>query len=185
MSWTIAVALLLTVALCIDARVGVDRRVTPAGNVVLTPSDDDREIQCVNQYLCIGNVNAACNAEHLRTEAVTNVVSLIGDVECAPPDIARTSINVWDVHWQDMSEAFSRANDVINAVRADGGRVLVHCAAGVSRSSSVVIYHLMREHALSYEQALATVKAVRHIVQPNHGFENQLRALENEAKREL
>lgn len=168
----------------VSARVGVVQRTTPGGHTVLTPADDDREIQCVNGYLCIGNVNAACNTKHLHTEGVTHVISLIGEVDCAAPDIPRTLIDVWDVHYQDMTDAFSRANDVINDVRAQGGRVLVHCAAGVSRSSSTVIYHLMREHAMTYNDALAAVHAVRHVIRPNPGFERQLRAIEV-AKQEL
>lgn len=180
-----AMLLLLVACLGVQARIAVDKRVTSAGHVVLTPADDDREIQCVNDYLCIGNVNAACNADHLHGQGVTHVISLIGDVKCAPRDIPRTLIDVWDVPYQDMAMSFSRANDVINRVRVDGGRVLVHCAAGVSRSSSTVMYHLMLEYGMSYDEALDAVRAVRHVVQPNHGFERQLRRLDNEPKHEL
>lgn len=185
----LATAVLLCIAVfAVHARIAVDQRITPGGHTVLTPSDDDREVQCVNDYLCIGNINAACNADHLRDAGVTHVISLIGDVDCAPKHIPRTLINVWDAPYQDMTAAFSSANDVINQVHADHGRVLVHCAAGVSRSSSTIIYHLMREHNMSYADALARVRVARHVAQPNAGFEHQLRALDhtqNEAKHEL
>ena len=59
-----------------------------------------------------------------------------------------------------------------------GGKVLVHCQAGKSRSVAVVIAHLMKaapRHApLSAEEALEKVKAVIPDAQPNEGFWAQL-----------
>jgi protein-tyrosine phosphatase len=50
------------------------------------------------------------------------------------------------------------------------GAVLVHCAAGVSRSASVVIYYIMRHFRWSFAKALAHVKAKRSVICPNDGF---------------
>ena len=58
--------------------------------------------------------------------------------------------------------------------------VLVHCAQGVSRSSSVIIYFLMRHRAMSFEQALRHVQHTRPIAKPNASFETQLRTIERE-----
>lgn len=56
-------------------------------------------------------------------------------------------------------------------------RVLVHCAAGVSRSAAVVIAYMMRRDRCSYERALATLRAIRPKVNPNPAFVAQLKAL--------
>ena len=66
----------------------------------------------------------------------------------------------------------------IASSHAAGGRVLCHCAAGGSRSAAVVIAWLMQERNLTYDEALAAVRKQRS-VQPNMGFEAQLRAWEN------
>ena len=70
------------------------------------------------------------------------------------------------------------AKCLVPVIREAGGRVLVHCAAGVSRSSATVIYYLMTREYMSYDTALKRVRDVRHIAWPNEGFEYQLRALE-------
>ena len=52
--------------------------------------------------------------------------------------------------------------------------ILVHCAAGVSRSSSFVIAYLMRDEKLPYHKAFDKVKAARKWANPNSGFRRQL-----------
>ena len=57
-------------------------------------------------------------------------------------------------------------------------RVLVHCHAGVSRSATAVIAHLMRSWQCKYEIAEVYVRAKRNVIYPNSAFVRQLRALE-------
>jgi hypothetical protein len=56
--------------------------------------------------------------------------------------------------------------------------VLVHCAAGVSRSASVVIAYVMRRHRIPFAAARARVKAARRAINPNLGFALQLRMMD-------
>ena len=60
---------------------------------------------------------------------------------------------------------------------AAGGRVPLHCAAGGSRSAALALAWAMREKQLGYDDALAELRA-RRWVEPNAGFEEQLRARE-------
>jgi hypothetical protein len=62
----------------------------------------------------------------------------------------------------------------VNAWRGHGWNVLVHCAAGVSRSSLVSCACLMQARGLSAAEALVWVKARRPQANPNPNF---LRAL--------
>lgn len=156
----------------------------PTGQTIITPHDNDREIQWVTGNIAIGNINAALNVQHLVDEGVTHVVSLIGRVaDYTQWPLEATALDVMDIPGQDMTVAFQEANDVITRVTTNGGRVLVHCAAGVSRSSATIIYHLMTERGMHYDSALDLVREARDIAQPNYGFERQLRALE--VKKEL
>lgn len=54
------------------------------------------------------------------------------------------------------------------------GVVLVHCNAGVSRSSSVVIGYLMLREGLTFDDAYGQVKLARPSIRPNPGFYAQL-----------
>lgn len=55
--------------------------------------------------------------------------------------------------------------------------ILIHCNAGVSRSSAIVIGYLMLEYELEYNIAYDMVKQVRPCIKPNIGFEKQLVSL--------
>jgi hypothetical protein len=58
------------------------------------------------------------------------------------------------------------------------GCVLVHCAQGMSRSGTICIGYLMWRERLSRETALAHVQQARPVVDPNEGFDLQLREFE-------
>ena len=58
------------------------------------------------------------------------------------------------------------------------GGVLVHCAAGVSRSAAFVISYLMRKEKMRYKEAYEFVKARRGCVHPNGGFVQALEKYE-------
>ncbi|KAI8609366.1 protein-tyrosine phosphatase-like protein, partial [Chytriomyces sp. MP71] len=75
---------------------------------------------------------------------------------------------------------FEKCTEVVEAARVLGERVLVHCHAGVSRSSTIVLAYLMRWRGLTlYESWLLTYKA-RPIIRPNEGFARALQELERE-----
>jgi protein-tyrosine phosphatase len=63
---------------------------------------------------------------------------------------------------------------ISNAMNLNEG-ILVHCMAGISRSSSAIIYYIMRNYGVDYNTALSTVKEARSIVRPNVSFQDQLR----------
>eukprot|EP00913_Durusdinium_trenchii_P011376 g10687.t1 len=56
----------------------------------------------------------------------------------------------------------------------NGGRVLVHCREGVSRSATIVIAYLMWRYSLSFEAAHERIRQNRPICNPNTGFTCQL-----------
>lgn len=66
-----------------------------------------------------------------------------------------------------------------NAIMANQ-RVLVHCAAGISRSVTAVIGYLMMKWELPLKNALKICKYLRPIAWPNAGFLDMLMDLEHE-----
>ena len=63
--------------------------------------------------------------------------------------------------------------DHIDEALASGGAVLVHCAAGRSRSAALVIAYLMQKHGWSVVEAMSYVRSKRPQVSTK--FEEQLR----------
>ncbi|XP_061693646.1 dual specificity protein phosphatase 13A family protein isoform X1 [Syngnathoides biaculeatus] len=77
----------------------------------------------------------------------------------------------------ELSPFFSPAAAFIDQALTSGGRVLVHCAVGVSRSATLVLAYLMIHHHLSLLSAIQCVQQKRWIF-PNRGFLRQLLRLE-------
>lgn len=59
-----------------------------------------------------------------------------------------------------------------------GGAVCFHCAAGISRSSTMVISYLMAAHSMSLLEAFALCYHHRRVIWPNRSFMQQLIAYE-------
>ncbi len=77
---------------------------------------------------------------------------------------------------------FLAPTQLIERVRGGGGRTLLHCHQGVSRSGAFALAYLMWAFDLSVEAALVQARSCRSVVSPNPGFLAQLlewqRALE-------
>ncbi|CAB5379218.1 unnamed protein product [Rhizophagus irregularis] len=86
---------------------------------------------------------------------------------------------------ENIEKFFNVSNKFIYDAKRDGGRVLVHCWAGVSRSASLILAYLMNQYGCTYNRALNYVKKKRSIVEPNCGFCLQLSKYELELMRTL
>lgn len=60
------------------------------------------------------------------------------------------------------------------------GPTLVHCMAGISRSPTIVMAHLMRTQHMSFQEAYDFVRSKRKCCSPNIGFILQLKDYETE-----
>ena len=87
------------------------------------------------------------------------------------------AVPVADYEGEDIAFLLPKAVRFIHASRHAGKTVLVHCAAGVSRSSTVVIAYLMATTEMNWEAALDFVRNRRRCVSPNPGFLLQLQQL--------
>lgn len=88
--------------------------------------------------------------------------------------VDKMRIEVDDSPDQDLLTHFDETHKFISEAIANDGVVLVHCAAGVSRSASVVIAYIMKEMKLKYGPSKELVQRSRPVVEPNLGFEKQL-----------
>ena len=61
-----------------------------------------------------------------------------------------------------------------------GGTVLLHWAAGISRSGSMMVAYVMVKEKMTFEDALKYVQERRKKVCPNEGFVQQLKKFEKE-----
>jgi len=129
----------------------------------------------IRDWLYISGFEAAENRPVLKAEKITHVLNLTGGAE--HPDFKYLIFgNVVDMPSQDILQHFPVCMQFIDDARKEGGKVLVHCAAGISRSSTICVAYLMREEGLSVTDAIDAVRQCRKIICPNIGFQRQLKA---------
>ncbi|XP_071377441.1 dual specificity protein phosphatase 13A-like [Centroberyx affinis] len=83
----------------------------------------------------------------------------------------------------DLSPFFYPAAQFIHQALMSAGKVLVHCAVGVSRSAALVLTYLMIHHRLSLLSSVRSVQQKRWIF-PNRGFLLQLITLDQKLQEE-
>jgi protein-tyrosine phosphatase len=134
------------------------------------------EIAHIAEHVYLTNFFGAKNRAKLRANGITHVLVCARELPCAhasDPSLVYMSLPLADNPGETLP--LDDALAFIDAAAATGGRCLAHCAAGGSRSASVVIAWLMRARRIGYDDALQVVRE-RRWVEPNLGFETQLRA---------
>lgn len=139
-------------------------------------------------WLYLGNAYHSVQENRLRRlgiGALLNVAeTTVGRVAVAaaaaaadalPTDaFCQMNLPIADSATSDISSVFPQAIEFIENVRLSGGKVLVHCLAGVSRSPAVCMAYLMYALRLSLDDAHDFLKAKRHLISPNLNFMRQL-----------
>jgi predicted protein tyrosine phosphatase len=165
--------------------------------MVIDTAPDDR-LHAVPRVdrLFIGSQDAAASWRNMSRAGVTHVVNAASaGVPCFFRE--RGDITYLELAWYDTPEHAAEVRTAlldgvawIHSALQAGGTVLVHCNAGVSRSSTLVLAYLLlyldsgpHEHdptmssLLSYDDALALLRSSRPCVRPNAGFTKLLREL--------
>ena len=75
---------------------------------------------------------------------------------------------------------FDRTNELLREIAEKNERCLVHCAAGVSRSATIVLAYLMKYHHHTLRDAFLFLMEKRPQIWPNEGFLLQLLRYESE-----
>lgn len=137
----------------------------------------------VTDHLYLSNGRAANDSSELTRCRITCVVNVTEtSSRPLPPGVDCIHVPVSDTPLSPLSDHFDRVADQIQLVAAGGGRTLVHCNAGVSRSAAVCMAYLMKHRGVSLLDAHRWVKTRRPIVRPNSGFWKQLIQYETELR---
>ncbi|KAG6910573.1 hypothetical protein DXG01_009524 [Tephrocybe rancida] len=149
-----------------------DRQVASA-SLVLPPS------------LYLGPCSAASSKSFLTTNQISHVLS-IGPSPAANLKVHAVSyhrISLNDSPSSSITKVCDSACDIIDAAlrsNSGNGKILIHCAAGISRSPTILAAYLLKRRGMSLKEALRHIVQARPQVSPNSGFLQQLKDLEVE-----
>lgn len=160
----------------------VDFQTIETSDTVKCHSSNDRSDPVeILPGLYLGNSYHASQEESLRRLgifALLNVAEITKADNAFPPvssdGFRHMNLPVADNATSDISCSFPQAIEFIENVRSSGGKVLVHCLAGISRSPTICIAYLMYSQNLSLDQAYDLVKQRRRLISPNLNFMRQL-----------
>ena len=136
------------------------------------------DIDQITETIFLGNIDAAFNKKKLKQlgiKKVLTVMSAFGN-HYSPHEFIHKSIDVDDDFRTNIICHFKECILFIEGK----DKIFVHCAAGMSRSPTIVIAYIMWKRKLRLNEAIKFVKEKRSIISPNDNFMNQLKTLIDE-----
>ncbi|XP_068178355.1 dual specificity protein phosphatase 5 isoform X2 [Antennarius striatus] len=132
-------------------------------------------------FLFLGSAYHASREDYLNSLHITALLNVSrNDRQPAKGQYNYKWIPVEDSHMADISSHFQEAIEFIDHVKQSGGKVLVHCEAGISRSPTICIAYIMRMQQLRLDAAFDIIKQRREVISPNFSFMDQLLQFELE-----
>ncbi|CAK9143352.1 unnamed protein product [Ilex paraguariensis] len=129
----------------------------------------------ISTNLFIGGALAARSVYTLQHLGITHILCLcsneIGQSDSQNPELFEyKNFSICDNEDTNINEIFEEAHDFIDHVEQLGGKVLIHCFEGRSRSATLVLAYLMLRKNFSLLEAWNTLRRVHRRAQPNDGF---------------
>lgn len=136
----------------------------------------------VTKDLFISNARSACSDELVQQEAVTLCINVSKQQPFPSAGIKKLQIPVYDDPNEDLYSHFDRCADAIQKEANRGGRSVVYCKNGRSRSATICIAYLMKHRKLTLTDALQVggtdvVRSSRCLMDPCTDQDSTFRAL--------
>lgn len=149
-------------------------------------------INQVNNYLYISDWHSISDPNAVAEHKIDNVISIM---DWSPPEewcekchllnIKTFYYEIDDHPSVNIIPIAEQIHTQIEQMKSQGETVLLHCQAGVSRSATVVLFHLLKLNRLLWgddwtkyatvSEQVVFLKTKRPIVHPNYGFILQLK----------
>jgi hypothetical protein len=136
----------------------------------------DCEFECsrITSYLFVGGYHIATNREILRQNGITHVINcsaaVVENAFIHDTSLKYLSLSMVDGRQDDISWFLCEVVQFIMKARAVGGKVLIHCEKGISRSCSYAIAYRMWATGDKWKACFDYVKKGRSVCSPNTAF---------------
>ncbi|KAK3101801.1 hypothetical protein FSP39_006448 [Pinctada imbricata] len=152
----------------------------PSGGLTMLPTDGYNEVY---PDLLIGDESIAKDRIGLKRIGVTHVLNTAvgktpyhvntNHVMYSRLGIQFMGIEAMDTMNFQLHPYFNQCADFIDKALENGGKVLVNCKVGASRSATITLAFLMIKRHMTVKNALRMVRQKREVC-PNEGFLQQL-----------
>jgi predicted protein tyrosine phosphatase len=133
----------------------------------------------VAPHIFLSDVRSAQELKLLESNSIRLVISLGSEKAPLPEFLLSVPckqhfIKIDDDESADILIHFEKACRLIASSIKDKENVLIHCDAGISRSTTLYLSYFMKNESLSFEDALPKLQELYPQAYPNAGFEIQL-----------
>jgi len=134
-------------------------------------------------FLFVGSIGTAYSLSEILKHGIDHVLCLSNKSRlCFPDKLTYLKVDVTDSPDEDITQHFDVCFNFIERAKSKGGKCLVHCFQGKSRSIAICCAYLIKTLGLSLEEALSTIKSLRPLAEPNSGFVKKLQQYQNSFK---
>ncbi|CAF1550559.1 unnamed protein product [Adineta ricciae] len=146
-------------------------------------SNDDRAYLTIggpsivlDDFLFLGDFEHANNQTLLEELQIKHILNVCDweITQLDPDNFSVTHIPLSDNSLTNIRQHFDRTNELLHGFCEKKERCLVHCAAGISRSATIVLAYLMKYHHNTLNDAYGFLVEKRPSICPNDGFLLQL-----------
>lgn len=146
---------------------------------------DNEPTLIIKPFLYLGGMYARKNPRILEYLGVTHVLNMAAELHLDTVYLTNRNIIVKHIPAEDyetynIRQHFEEAFQFIEDALAKNGRILIHCAVGVSRSPTIVMAYIMFRYGMTFQQAFQYVQSLRPSINPNNSFRMQLQEFEYE-----
>ncbi|VDK32737.1 unnamed protein product [Taenia asiatica] len=141
------------------------------------PSPVNPPVSEILDFLYLGNARDSGDAQLMEERSITHIINATREQSNffeGGGKVEYLRVPVDDNNTADLMPYFKPAIEFIDEAVRTGGRVLVHCKAGVSRSPSLVIAYLVAHSSLTVMEAFTLVNHLRSAVGPSLHFLGQV-----------
>ena len=137
-------------------------------------------IESKEDYACIidnllyyGNLKPALHDEELSKIGIKAIVSILSPKRNIPHD--ENKFTVLNINTEDkvncsLNDWGEKVANFIEENINNNKPVYVHCAQGISRSTSAILYYLMEKKGMNLKDSFNLVKSKRNVACPTIGF---------------
>lgn len=161
----------------------------PSKDVFSFEAPDSNDLMCtspinkVTDSVFIGDKNGASDIRILLNYGITHIINCAAEIPnyFESDHFSYLKLDLLDTN-DSLSPAIQQSCKFIKDTlqQNHNAKIFVHCRMGRSRSASVVIYYLMKEHNIDFVDAFFELKMVRPIIDPNDSYRLQLMTVSNQ-----
>lgn len=142
--------------------------------VVLSIDYEDEIPDEILPNLYLGCLLCARNRFSLQKLGITHILTIAEFKPYHPEIFSYRTINIEDEASVDIFTHFEESVKFLEDAISSGGKVLVHCRAGISRSATMVAAYVMKHKKIPRDESIDFVRERRPRIFPNPGFYTQL-----------